>query len=270
MVTRRAFTLNALAVAGALVCAGSVIRWSLMGAWPFHDTVTNWLAGRHLLEGAEVYGRVLGTFLSFVFAPPWAVIYAPLSYLPYELVAAAEFVGQILALRFVAGSWRNAGLVSWLPFVPRELVTGNFDLIMAAAIYAAARRVRWSGAALALFGLAKFSPLLMLVIADRRQWRGALLALGVLVIVSLPWLPLWTAWAGNLIASRDVPVDLPLLPRLPFVAALLLIRRPWSVAMAAGLATPAFYYHSPVLLLPGLRLLWEARKSPATETPQAT
>ena len=37
-----------------------------MGAWPFHDTVAYWLAGRHLLEGAPVYTS--GLFLALAAA----------------------------------------------------------------------------------------------------------------------------------------------------------------------------------------------------------
>jgi glycosyl transferase family 87 len=254
METRRELVIRALAIAGALVCAGQVIEWSLMGAWPFHDTVTNWLAGAHVIEGRPVYGRPVGTLLSFVFAPPWAVIYAPLSRFPYQLLAAAEFVLQIVALRYIAGSWRNAGLIAWLPIVPRELVTGNFDLIMAAAIYAACMGVRYAGAALALFTFAKFSPVLA-ILAQPREWRSFATASVALVAITLPWLFLWPEWASNLAVSATVPLDsIPIPYRAPFVLILLVLRRPWSIAAAAGLAAPAFYFHSWVLLLPALRL----------------
>jgi hypothetical protein len=45
--------------------------------------------------------------------------------------------------------------------------------------------------------------------------------------------------------------------RVPTVAALLLYRRPWSVAAAAALATPIFYTQSIILLLPAVRLWWD-------------
>jgi hypothetical protein len=252
---RREFLIRTLAVAGALVCAGQVIQWSLMGAWPFHDAVTNWLAGAHVIEGQPVYGRLVGTLLGFIYAPPWAIIYAPLSYVPYQVLAAAEFVFQIAALRYIAGSWRNAGLVAWLPIVPRELVTGNFDLIMAAAIYAACTGVRYAGAALALFTFAKFSPVIALL-AQPREWKSFAAASALLVAMTVPWLFLWPEWASNLAASATAPLDsIPMPYRAPFVIILLALRRPWSIAAAAGLAAPAFYFHSWVLLLPALRLV---------------
>src|SRR5438445_1388656 len=254
MEVRRDLLIRALAVAGALVCAGQVIEWSMMGAWPFHDTANCWLAGVHLREGLPVYSGVVGTFLSMVYAPPLVVLYAPLSLLPLEVVAAVQFLAQILALRYVMGSWRNAGLVAWLPIVPRELVTGNIDLLMAAAIYAGVRGVRGSGAAVAVVALAKFSPVLALT-GSRREWKAFALAAALLVAITLPWPFLWPQWATIMVASTSAPLDaVPLLPRLPIVALLLVFRRPWSIAAAAALATPAFYFHSGVLLLPALRL----------------
>jgi hypothetical protein len=254
MSARREFLIRAVAVAGALVCAGQVVEWSLMGAWPFHDTANCWLAGVHLREGVPVYSGVVGTFLTMVYAPPWVILYAVLSLLPLEVVAAVQFVAQVLALRYVMGSWRNAGLVAWLPIVPRELVTGNVDLLMAAAIYAGVRGVRFSGGAVALFAAAKFSPALALA-GTRREWRSFAVSAVVLVAITAPWAFLWPQWAAIMVASTGAPLDaLPLVPRIPVVLALLALRRPWSIAAAAGLATPAFYFHSWVLLLPALRL----------------
>jgi hypothetical protein len=252
---RREFLIRTLAVAGALVCAGQVIQWSLMGAWPFHDTVAFWLAGAHAIEGRPIYGQPVGSLLAFIYAPPWAIMYAPLSYVPYQVLGAAQFVLQIAALRYIAGSWRNAGLVAWLPIVPRELVTGNFDLVMAAAIYAACTGVRYAGAALALFTFAKFSPVIALL-AQPREWKSFAAASALLVAITVPWLFLWPEWASNLAASATAPLDsIPIPYRAPFVIILLVLRRPWSIAAAAGLAVPAFYFHSWVLLLPALRLM---------------
>jgi hypothetical protein len=254
MSPRAEFLLRALAIGGAFVCAGQVLLWSSMGAWPFHDTANCWLAGVHFREGAPVYTGLVGTYLAIVYSPPWVLIYAPLSLLPLQVLTAVQFVAQILALRYVMGSWRAVGLVAWLPIVPRELVTGNVDLLMAATIYAAVRGVRFSGVAVAVFAFAKFVPVLALA-RSPREWRSFALASLVLVAVTLPWAHLWPEWVAIMIGSTSAPLDvLPLLPRLPVVAGLLLLRRPWATAAAAGLATPAFYFHSWVLLLPALRL----------------
>lgn len=249
----RPYLLNALAIAGAFVAGGQILLWSVMGAWPFHDTAAYWLAGRHLLDGAPVYYP--GSYLEFLYAPPLAVLAAPFSLLPLGLVTAALFGAQVLALRYVAGSWRAAGLVSWLPFVPRELVTGNVDLLMAAVLLAGIRgRAGW---AVGLFSLAKFSPALVL---SRRTLRDAALTALLLIALSLPWWHLWPEWIATL-GTAGGQTWLPIAPRLVIAAGLLALRRPWATALAAGIATPAFHEHSFVLLLPGARLLWTQRKA---------
>ena len=78
----------------------------------------------------------------------------------------------------------------------------------------------------------------------------------LLLALTLPWLDLWPAWFQTMIASLGASLDaIPLVFRLPFVAGLLLLRRPWARAAAAALATPAFYFHSWVLLYPTARLI---------------
>lgn len=255
---RRSFLVNALALAGALVCAGQVALWSTMGAWPFHDTAAYWVAGMHLREGAPVYAVGADpTYLAFLYAPPWAVLWAPLSLLPLELVTGALFGAQVLALRYLGGSWRNAGLLAWLPFVPRELVTGNVDLLMAATILASVRAAPRSGYAVALFAAAKLSPAATLILGRKRE---ALIGGLFLVAITLPWLSLWPEWIAALgTTSRDTTQLVPLVVRAPVAAVLLLHRKPWSVAAGAALLTPAFYVHSLVLLIPAARLRSEGR-----------
>jgi hypothetical protein len=252
-----------LALAGAFVCAGQVIYWSLLGAWPFHDTVDGWLAGYRLREGLPVYRVSSDAFLLFLQAPPWAVIWAGLSFFPLNVVGIGLLFGQVLALRYLAGSWIVAGLLCWWPMIPRELVTGNVDLLMAAAILAGARGVGWP---VALFAAAKLSPGLVLVGATRRQWREALAVGCLLLLITLPWPTLWLDWIASL---RGAPADgwswWPMLPiRLPLALVLLALRRPWAFAAAAALATPAFHEHSLVLLLPAARLAVDELGSSST------
>lgn len=239
-----------LAIAGALLCAAQVLMWSLAGAWPFHDTAAYWLAGVHFREGLNPYAGD-ATFLAMKYAPPWVVLTGVVSLVPLEIVTLGLLAGQVLALRYIAGSWRVAGLLGWLPFVPRELVTGNVDLLMAAAILLAVHR--GTTAPVALFALAKFAPVLALAAPGVRRRHAVVTAL-ILVAITLPWLSLWPQWV-EVTTRAQVGLTVPILPRIPIVVGLLLYRKPWSVALAAGLATPAFYFHSLVLLLPGLRLL---------------
>lgn len=256
---RLRWILPVVSVAGALICAGQVIHWSLMGAWPFHDTVAYWLAGRHVLEGAPVYAEGGSAFLAFLYGPPWAILWAPISLLPIDLVVAGLLVLQVLALRYIVGSWLAVGLVAWLPFVPRELATGNIDILMAAAILAGIRGAGWP---LSLFAFAKFSPAIVLFNASRRQWLEAFVAGLILVAITLPWWYLWFDWAVVLISNpQGGDSVIPLIVRLPMVVALVAVRRPWALAAGAALLTPAFHEHSFVLFLPAAILLIESIRS---------
>jgi hypothetical protein len=203
-----------------------------------------------------VYESLAGDYLAFLYAPPWAVIFAVLMLLP---LAAALLVGQVLGLRCVMGSWIGVGLMGWLPIVADELSIGNVDFIMAAVILAGASQKRWSGPAIALFAFAKLSPVLVL---SRSTLRGAALGAALLVALTLPWWHLWPEWIGMLSQSRDSSLlAVPLLPRIPIAFGLLAIRRPWAVAAAAAMATPALYFHSVLLFLPAIRLMVANRAS---------
>jgi hypothetical protein len=253
-----------LALAGGLVCIARLNVWWQLGGWPPHDSAAYWLAGIHLREGAPVYGAVAGDYLAFLYGPPWAVVFAVLSVLPLHLLAAGLLIGQVLGLRYVLGDWMAVGLVSWLPVVGDELSIGNIDFIMAAVILAGVTRAPRSGAAIALFTFAKFSPFLVL---SRQTWREAAIVAAVLILLTLPWWHLWPEWIGMLSGSRDSSLlVVPILPRIPVVIALLLLRRQWSTAAAAALATPALYFHSLILFLPAARLwLTDARRSKEDE-----
>ncbi|HEY6568714.1 MAG TPA: glycosyltransferase family 87 protein [Candidatus Limnocylindrales bacterium] len=249
-----------LSVGGAIFGIGSILWGYGLGMWPPHDTSAYWLAGRHIIEGKPVYDGTTSWYLAFLYPPPLAVVLAPLSLLQYDLFSVALVGLQIGALRYVTGSWIAVGLLGWIPGVHYEFVAGNVNCLMAAAMYATLTGRRYSGVALALFGLAKFAPVLVLVKASRRQWIEFVITIVVLLAISLPWLYLWPEWVTKL-QIRDPYVGIaPLFIRLPIAAVLLLYRRPWSVAAGAALATPIFYEQSVVLLLPAIRLWWDARK----------
>jgi hypothetical protein len=245
-------------VGGAFFGIVSVLQGYAIGMWPPHDSSAFWLAGRHILEGKEVYGGN-AWFLAFVYTPPVAVVLAPLSLLHWNVFNVSLIVLQIAALRYVTGSWLVVGMLGWIPGVHFEFVAGNIDCLMAATTYAALTGRRFAGVAVALFAFAKLAPMLVLVRANRRQWVEFIVTAAVLLAISLPWLPLWPDWIVRL-SSRGPDISVvPFTVRLPIAAALLLYRRPWSVALGTALATPVFYEQSVVLLLPAIRLRWDAR-----------
>lgn len=247
-----------LAVGGVIMGVGTVLKAYAIGMWPPHDTSAFWLAGRHILESQPVYGGS-PWFLAFVYTPPVAVLLAPLTLLDYRVFSLVLIGLQIAALRYITGSWIVVGVLGWLPWLQFEFVAGNVDILMAATIYAALTERRYAGVAVAIFAFAKFSPALVLVRAGRRQWLEFTVTAAVLLLMSVPWLPLWPDWVVR-ISERGPDISMvPLMVRLPIAAALLACRRPWAVAAGAALATPVFYEHSTVLLIPAIRLWWDAR-----------
>ena len=254
---RYAWAIPFVSVAGALVCAGQVLLWSSMGAWPFHDTADFWLAGRHVLEGAQVYRIDTNGYLNFIYGPPWAILWAPISLLPLDLVCGLLFGLQILALRYIAGSWRAAGLLCWLPIVPREFVTGNVDFLMGAAILAGIRGRGWPAA---LFAFAKITPAFVFLRASRRQLVEAVVVGIALFAITIPWLQFWPQWLAVMLASpAGAESVFPVLIRVPLALVLGGIPRPWAFALAVGLLTPSFHVHTPVVLIPAARLWWDQR-----------
>jgi hypothetical protein len=246
-----------LAVGGAIFGVGSVLWGYALGMWPPHDTSAYWLAGRHLIEGTPVYDADASWYLAFLYTPPLAVLMVLPGLLPYHLFPLVLVGAQLLALRYITGSWIATALLGWIPWVHHEFVAGNVDCLVAASIYAAIRNQRGAGVAIAIFAFAKFSPVLVLVRAPRRQWIEFAVTVGVLLVLTLPALQLWPDWLTKLSVREQYTGIAPLIVRLPIVAALLLYRRPWSVAAAAALATPIFYTQSIVLLLPAIRLWWD-------------
>lgn len=251
-------------------------------------------AGHDLLNGAHVYVGQIGEATNFPYAPPWAVIAAGLALLPPLLVQAVIIGLDLVAMRYVAGSWRGAGLILLWPLTAFELSAGNIDLLIAAAIVLA-----WAGRAppdasdagtgatarlmeqlrrvgpLVLVALAKLAPALALPPA---RWRGAVVALAVCVVVTLPVLHLWPDWFAYLARQpASIAISLPVGPwylRLPVALVLavlgsVVLRRPWLSALAVVVAMPSLYLSTTVILIAPIRLWLDGRRDGASAPPAA-
>ena len=241
-------------------------------------------AGTALLQGDPVYVGQIGDRLNFPYAPPWAVIAAALSLLP-PLVVQAGVVGlDLVAMRYVAGSWRGVGWFLLWPLTVFVISAGNIDLLIAAAIVLAwSHHARaWSDAPgrgpslasfsrvapLTLMAFAKLAPILAL---PPRRWREAALAALLCLAITLPVLGLWPEWIAYL--SRQptaIAITPPWVPawywRLPLallLAALgsFVLRRPWLSALAVVVAIPSIYLSTTVILAAPLRLWWDERRA---------
>ena len=221
--------------------------------------------GRVFVAAGEAFraGRPVYTFGGepFFYAPPVVVAFALFSLLPYPVCFWTVVGANFAALRYLAGSWRGVGYTFWIvPFVPFLPWAGTLDLPMAAVIVLA---IRQGHVALPVFfGFMKFSPLLAI---DPGRWRRTVLLVALGCLVTLPFFSLWQDWFAQLGRAVAEPVG-PLIP-VPFALRLsvgllfVATRRPVFRAAGAAIATPAFYWHSLVLLLAPLALFWETAKA---------
>jgi hypothetical protein len=228
---------------------------------PGGDTLVWDRVGDDLRAGLGVYARQPVLTNSFHYAPPWAAVFAAVSWLPVDLWYVGIVALEVAAVRYLAGSWIRVGWFCWWPFVAFELPSGNFNLIMAASIVVA---IRGEPRPAVLMALAKLAPALAI---RPRDWKSALGVLAIACAITVPWPWLWTDWVEHMIAvlswpmlGPQVPITLPV--RLAAAGALVVVRRPWATALAAVVATPAFYFGSLVLLLAPIAVILDPRATP--------
>ena len=240
-----------LALAAASVAWFGFQLWTLIDwgrlPWPGGDVTAIFdPAGDRLRAGQPVYqGAFSGAFF---YGPPIAVFYGAISWLPPALAQAIVLAGELVALRWLGGSWFGFCCALAFPVMPWELMSGQFNLVIAAGIVAAV-----GGDPRVATGTA-FAKLSSLIAIDPRDWRRALPVVAVAILVTLPWLSLWPAWIGLLVDAYRTPgigpqIPVPWLPRAAVAVLLLLAWRPWSRAAAAVIALPAFYFSSFVLFV---------------------
>lgn len=261
----------ALSFGGAAFVVVQLVVGSQVGLFPVPslDELIWDRVGDSVWTGVPIYYNADPLPNSFWYAPPWAVLFATLSWMPVALQHWLFFIARIASLRVIAGSWVGAGLACWFPLVAFDVGGGNFNLPIAAfivmAVYGRPQLAVWGG-------FAKFGPGLAI---DPRDWRKALPILLVALAITIPWLHLWPEWIAHLVSNigsplgPQVPVPLPI--RLAIAAALLvLVRARWARALAATIAIPAFYWGSIVVLIAPLAVAIRDRsrvsRSPAPAT----
>ena len=82
-------------------------------------------AGDDLLAGNPVYIGQIGDPGVFSYAPPWAVLFGALAWVPDMVMQVGMMALSLLAIRYVAGSWLWAGLVFWYPVSVMVLLAGQ-------------------------------------------------------------------------------------------------------------------------------------------------
>ncbi|HEX4897845.1 MAG TPA: hypothetical protein VFV53_05740 [Candidatus Limnocylindrales bacterium] len=213
-------------------------------------------AGTAIRAGQPIYTTGIATG-SFIYSPPWAVLFAPLSLFPGAVLQATIMALDVLVLRYVLGSWRAVGWMGLYPLTWYALASGNVDILIAGAIVAAWKH---TSVPLAVMTFAKVSPAFALDVRRIREFGVACL---ILVAITIPWFDQWLEYARFLVgqpSSAGTVVPIPWFVRLPFALLLLLPRRPWTSALAAVVAIPLWFLYTSVILIAPLRLWLDERQ----------
>lgn len=183
---------------------------------------------------------------AFYYAPPWALFFGAITWLGKPAVWALIGLSELLALRYIAGSWLRVGYFGLCFLTGAELVSGAFNLVIAAALVAA---IRGDSRFAVVAALAKLSPALAI-----REIRNAAKIVALLVILTLPVLAWWGDWVRQLMsASGGIGAigyyEIPWVARAVVALGILATwRSPRAGALAAAVAIPGLYAISVVLL----------------------
>jgi len=223
--------LTALSVLGYAITVG-VMAYIATNFTGFGHDVGIWdRVGDQVRDGFSPYGMGYADIEVFLYSPPWALLFAAVSWLPREVLVGGLIVLEVLAWRICAGSWRRVGYLGLIPIFGFELSVGQINLLIAAAV---ALALRGDGRWAVLAALAKFSPALAI-----REWRRPLVVLAVCLVATVPVYQLWFDWANQLLAAQSiVPAPVPYWVRVAVAGALLLLRRPWATGLAVIVAIP--------------------------------
>ncbi|MEP6807896.1 MAG: glycosyltransferase 87 family protein [Chloroflexota bacterium] len=178
---------------------GGMLIWLYLiaGDWNFGDINAYWLAAMRLREGALLYPTHLNpdSYEVFRYAPWFAWIWVPLTYLPRTLVdwgwaailglASGAILVAVVRLRTPA-AWAFAFIIT--PWLLSLVQVGNIQpLVVAALAFGISRR---SGPIwLAIAGSLKAVPLVFaLVYVARRQWLRLALTLAITIVLLAPFL----------------------------------------------------------------------------------
>jgi hypothetical protein len=215
-------------------------------------------AGDDVLAGRPVYVGQIGQLGAFSYGPPWAVLFAAVTWLPDTAAFVLIMGTSVLAIRYVVGSWLLSGLVFLYPVSVMVIWAGNIEFLIAAAIVLAARG---HAGPLAFTALAKISPILAV---PRDGWKEAAAVLATAALVTLPWWHLWPEWIEYLLrqpTTITIHIGPPWYVRLPFALALLLLRRPWAAAAAVIVAMPSLWLGTLVIIIAVVRLWVDGRRA---------
>lgn len=184
---------------------------------------------------------------TYNYSPAFAFWVQPFQQLPWQAFLTVIIAAELAALAWLVTPWIALMLVFvQAPYIYRELLEGQFNLLVAVACVLAFRHA-WLYAPMIL---TKATPGVGLVwFAARREWRNLAIALGATLLVALPSIVLapaaWVDWIGNSLIGNAgrlegaVPVTIRGVVAAIFIAWGARTDRPWVVPIAIGMASAA-------------------------------
>lgn len=240
------------------------------------------------VDPSHPYAITMNVHGAYLYAPVFVPLTTLLAWLPYP----AYLIGWT-ALLLLTLAWLGRGYAAVLfliPFVAFEVLAGNINLLLAAALVIGLTRP----AAWAFVLLTKVTPgVCLLWFVGRRDWRSIALAVGataVLAVTSFVVAPgAWQEWLGRL-ATESARTDPgpwatlagPLWVRLSIAAAISLaagiwgVRWPLAIAFTMALPNPSPQSLSvlvalvPLVALDRREPLERRRRQPALRTVAAS
>ena len=235
------------------------------------DLFAYWNAGANLLAGLPVYGAPPGSMSAYLYPPPVAQVFAPLSLVPFPIVVWGWRILQLVWLRLAVGSWVGGGiaLLVWPPTIA-ELDACNVHLLIAAAV---GLTIRGQAGLVFPVALVKFASLVAVPLAVlgswRSLWQGLLVALAIGAVSFVLAPDMWFTYARFLFSTESIELSwyaltatVPLWVRLALAGVVALVAVRWArlLPVAAVLALPILWFS-------GLSILVACASTPVRRDP---
>ena len=233
--------------------------------WPLGDMDVYLDAARRLREGEALYVAGDVAVNSFWYAPWYAALWIPLTYLPREVVAVAWSAVLLAATAAVVLLLSREGLFGRLlallagPPLVAVSAGGNVQSLMLLALLIGFHR-GWGPIAVAAAASMKFTPILMVVAyVTRREWMKAAATVVITAVLLVPSYLMGITRAG--VQSEAAPSLLGVSPILyglvVLLAVLVAARVPrrhslLAAATAAVLALPRLFVYDVTLVASGV------------------
>lgn len=186
-------------LAAGVVAVALLGHAAVLAIWPQAHTLLIDLqvyraGGEHVAAGLPLYGGGVLLDLPFVYPPFAAVLFGPLAWLPFPVLAAAWTVAGVALLAVVVRRCGAAGpllvasvaLATWLDPVRTTLYLGQINLVLLALVacdLSGRPDSRWRGVGVGLAAALKLTPLLFVAhLLLTRRFRAAATALGTFVV----------------------------------------------------------------------------------------